>query len=284
MKLGVAVRSMGPQSAPAVLAACARAAEAAGLADLWVQDHIAIPPDDAEGSGGRYLDPLSALAWLAGQTGRIGLGTGVLILPYRPALPTAKAVATVQELSGGRLRLGVGVGWMDAEFRALGVPRDERGARSDAVLDLLDRAFASDVVREHGQDFLFLPRPQRPPLYVGGKGDHALRRAARHGDGWFAMGGEPAELARANARMREMVEEEAAAGRRRADRADPVVLTFTAFDPSQPEAAPDRVAALAEAGVDHLVAGVRYADAAGFQRHADFLAERVLSLDAFRGT
>jgi len=276
---------MGPQSAPAVLAACARAAEAAGLADLWVQDHIAIPPDDAEGSGGRYLDPLTALAWLAGQTERIGLGTGVLILPYRPALPTAKAVATVQELSGGRLRLGVGVGWMDAEFRALGVPRSERGARSDAALDFFDRAFAADVVTEHGQDFLFLPRPERPPLYVGGKGDHALRRAARYGDGWFAMGGEPEDLARAKARLKEMAEEEADAGRVRGERrAEPVVLTFSAFDPSRPEAAPDRVAALAEAGVDHLVAGVRYSDVAGFQRHADFLAEHVLSLQYFRRT
>src|SRR5262245_39134641 len=101
MELGVAVRSMGPQSEPDVLLACAKAAERAGLADVWVQDHLAIPPDDAEGSGGRYLDPLTALGWLAGQVPGIGLGTGVLILPYRPPLPTAKAIATVQELSGG---------------------------------------------------------------------------------------------------------------------------------------------------------------------------------------
>src|SRR3989304_4087045 len=133
MELGIAVRSMGSQSAPEVLLAWVRVAEEAGLADVWVQDHVAIPPDAAEGSGGRYLDPLTALAWLAGKTARIGLGTGVLILPYRPALPTAKAIATVQELSGGRLRLGVGVGWMEAEFRALGVPRAERGRRPDGA-------------------------------------------------------------------------------------------------------------------------------------------------------
>ena len=71
MELGIAVRSMGPQSRPEVLLACVRAAEDAGLADVWVQDHLAIPPDDAEGSGGRYLDPLTALAWLAGRTARI---------------------------------------------------------------------------------------------------------------------------------------------------------------------------------------------------------------------
>ncbi|TMA36418.1 MAG: TIGR03619 family F420-dependent LLM class oxidoreductase, partial [Deltaproteobacteria bacterium] len=195
MQLGVAVRSMGPQSQPDVLLACVRAAERAGLADVWVQDHLAIPPDDAEGSGGRYLDPLSALAWLAGQVPRIGLGTGVLNLPYRPPLPTAKAIATVQELSAGRLRLGVGLGWMEPEFRALGVPRARRGHIADETLAFLHACFAGDVVQSNGQDFLFLPRPPRPPIYVGGAGERALRRAVRFGDGWMPMAGDPAVLA-----------------------------------------------------------------------------------------
>src|SRR5262245_38787145 len=102
MKLGLFLRNMGPQSARETIVECARAAEAAGIDDLWVADHIAIPPDDAEGSEGRYLDPLATLAYLAGVTTRIGLGTGVLVVPYRPPLATAKWVATVQELSGGR--------------------------------------------------------------------------------------------------------------------------------------------------------------------------------------
>ncbi|MBI1814742.1 MAG: LLM class flavin-dependent oxidoreductase [Deltaproteobacteria bacterium] len=118
MKLGLYLRNMGPQSTRATLLECAHAAEAAGIDDLWVADHIAIPPDDAEGSGGRYLDPLATLAYLAGATTRIGLGTGVLVLPYRPALATAKWLATIQELSGGRLLLGVGAG-LDGR----GVPR-----------------------------------------------------------------------------------------------------------------------------------------------------------------
>src|SRR5919197_1706007 len=131
MKLGLYLRNMGPQSTRATLLACARAAEDAGLDDVWVADHIAIPPDDAEGSDGRYLDPLATLAFLAGVTTRVGLGTGVLVVPYRPPLPTAKWIATVQELSGGRLRLGVGTGWMEAEFRALGVDLRRRGALAD---------------------------------------------------------------------------------------------------------------------------------------------------------
>src|SRR5213593_222214 len=142
MEVGVVLRNMGPQSARETLEAVARAADALpAVADVWVVDHIAIPPDDAEGSDGRYLDPLATLAFLAGTTTRIGLGTGVLVLPYRPPLATAKWIATIQELSAGRLRLGVGVGWMEAEFRALGVVKAQRGAITDATLEFLSRCF-----------------------------------------------------------------------------------------------------------------------------------------------
>ena len=268
MQLGIALRSMGPQSRPETFLACALAAEAAGLADLWVQDHIAIPPDDAEGSGGRYLDPLTALAWLAAKTTRIGLGTGVLILPYRPALPTAKAIATLQELSGGRLRLGVGVGWMEAEFRALGVPRARRGRDTDATLAFLRRCFESDVVRANEQDFLFLPRPARPPIYVGGAGEHALRRVVRFADGWLPMMGDPAKIAAGRVRLRELADE--------TGRTIPEIVAFSAFDPNEPERIPERLGALAEAGVARIVAGVRYATADDFARHAEFLGERVV--------
>ena len=90
MKLGVMIRNMGPASTRDVVVAAARAADAVpSVSDVWVVDHIAIPPDDAEGSGGRYLDPLASLAYLAGITTRVELGVAVLVLPYRPALPTA---------------------------------------------------------------------------------------------------------------------------------------------------------------------------------------------------
>src|SRR2546428_1337416 len=169
MQLGVVLRNMGPQSTRETLVAAARAADGlSAIADLWVVDHIAIPPDDAEGSDGRYLDPVATLADRAGVTTRVGLGTAVLVLPYRPALPTAKWIATVQELSGGRLSLGVGVGWMAAEFRALGVDIRRRGALSDETLAFLERCFAADVVEANGQPFLFRPRPPRPPLFIGG--------------------------------------------------------------------------------------------------------------------
>src|SRR6516225_7195512 len=189
MKLGVMIRNMGPASTRDIVAAAARAADAVpSVSDVWVVDHIAIPPDDAEGSGGRYLDPLASLAYLAGVTTRVGLGTAVLVLPYRPALPTAKWVASVQELSGGRLQLGIGIGWMEPEFRALGVDPRRRGALTDATLDFLDACFAADTVTAHGQPFLFLPRPARPPLFIGGAPPHAFRRAIEHRAGWLPVG------------------------------------------------------------------------------------------------
>jgi probable F420-dependent oxidoreductase len=268
MKLGAVIRNMGPQSTRECVVACARAAEQAGLDDVWVVDHVAIPPDDAEGSNGRYLDPLATLAFLAGATGRIGLGSAVLILPYRPALPTAKWIATIQELSEGRLRLGVGVGWMPAEFRALGIPRARRGALADETLAFLRRCFDSgntgDEVEANGQRFLFRPRPPRPPIFVGGAPPQALARAVRFGDGWLPMGNDPEKL---RAPIAELTKLAAQTGR-----PTPEVVAMGPLPLEAGARAAERVAALAEIGVTRLIHAERYADAAAFARSAERLA------------
>ncbi len=263
LRLGVVIRVMGAASQPELLRKCAQAADRAGIDDLWVVDHIAIPPDDAEGSDGRYLDPLATLAYLAAATERIGLGTSVLVLPYRPPLPTAKMVATIQELSGGRLALGVGIGWMRPEFQALGVPREERGRRADRVLDTLRRCFEAedDVVVENDQPFLFRPRPPAPPIFVGGAPPHALERAVRYGDGWMPMGGSAEKLAPDI----EQLHEPAA----RRGKPVPEVVNLGGLPTDDPQRGADTLHALREVGVTRFVAGSRYSDFAGFQRGLD---------------
>jgi probable F420-dependent oxidoreductase len=269
VKLGLYLRNMGPQSTRATLLECARAAEANGVDDLWVADHIAIPPDDAEGSGGRYLDPLATLAFLAAATSRIGLGTGVLVLPYRPPLATAKWVATIQELSAGRLLLGVGVGWMDGEFRAAGVPKARRGVITDSTLAFLHRCFGSDEVELNGQRFLFLPRPTRPPLFVGGNPPRALRRTVQFGDGWMPTGGNPDVL---RPRIVELCEAAKAAGKPR-----PEVSVITSLPLHDAARAAEQARSLVAAGVTRIVHAWRYAGAAEFARTAEALMRYVRS-------
>ena len=265
MQLGIVVRVMGDASSREILQTCAVEAEIAGLDEIWVVDHVAIPPDDAEGSNGRYLDPLITLSFLAGVTERIGLGTSVLVLPYRPALLTAKWAATLQELSGGRLRLGVGVGWMRPEFQALGVPFGERGKRTDRVLETLKRCFGAegDVVEENAQPFLFRPRPARPPIFVGGAPPHALERAVRFADGWMPMGNDPEKLAPSIATLHELAA--------KASRPTPEVVSLGGLPPGEPGRGAALLHALSDVGVTRFAAGVRYDDSDGFRRNLDTL-------------
>ena len=193
MKYGIAIRNMGPQSNRATFRACARSAEDTGFDALFVSDHLCIPPDQTEGSAGRYLDVLAALAYLAGMTSRIRLGVSVLVLPYRPAVLTAKQVATIQELSDERMILGVGVGWMKPEFDALGIEVRKRGAVTTETLRVLHHLFGSrEAIAYDGKlvkfpAFVFQPHPKRPPIWVGGGSPKALERVVEFGDGWHPM-------------------------------------------------------------------------------------------------
>jgi len=256
MKIGIAMRNMGTQSSGEMMAQCVLAAESAGLDSIWITDHIAIPPDDAEGSGGRYTETLTTLAWLGGLTTRIAIGSGVLILPYREKLMTAKQVATIQDLTGGRLLLGVGIGWMDAEFRAVGVNRHRRGLISDATLELLNDCFANEVVSANGQEFLFKPRPVKPPVLVGGRAPHALERAARLADGWLPMARDAASLAEPIAQYRQMT---SALNR---PRGQVVVLTRLSLEDS--DEARSQLAQYRQLGVDAVVSSVSYDSSAEF--------------------
>lgn len=264
MEIGLVVRNMGEAARGSLIGAAARHAEGIGLDQVWVTDHIAIPPEESEGSGGRYLDPLACLAYLAACTTRIRLRVGVLVLPYRPALPVARWIASIQELSGGRLSFGAGVGWMRAEFKAVGVPFERRGRITGETLAFIRRCFEQDVMRANDQDFLFLPRPVRPPILVGGAAPHAFGRIVRHGDGWMPGRVEPEDLAPRVEALRNAM--------RAAGRDGPLVTVLTHLPIEDAGRARDRLSAYAEAGATGVAHFTRYDSLDGFQRAADVLA------------
>lgn len=267
MKIGTVIRNMGEQATRNCIIHCAQQAESSGLDHVWTVDHIAIPPDDAEGSLGRYLDPLATLAFLAAITDRIGIGVSVLILPYRPALPTLKWIATIQELSGGRLLFGVGCGWMPTEFKALGVNRKQRGVITDQVLDLFKRCFSAsdDIAMENGQSFLFRPNPKTPPVYVGGMNEPALKRAVNSGDGWIPVGLNAPQLEPKVARLRELAQE--------AQKSVPDIIVMGRLPDTDTEAE-DVFGRLQELGASQYVQTSRYADEHAF----DSICERLVRL------
>lgn len=263
MRMGMFLRNFGPHSSRENIAACAQVAESVGLDDLWVSDHIAIPPEESEGSGGRYLDPLATLAFIAGKTSGIGLGTSVLIVPYRPALVTAKWIATIQELSGGRLTLGVAVGWMEGEFRAAGVDRNRRGAITDEALTLWHECFANDEAEINGQRFIFKPRPERPKFLIGGAAPHAINRAVNLGDGWMPTEGDVDKLREPIAELSERMKD---AGKGR-----PVVIPLTGLPLDDTVVATDKLSAMAGVGVTGVIHAGKYENAGEFEAIAEQL-------------
>jgi alkanesulfonate monooxygenase SsuD/methylene tetrahydromethanopterin reductase-like flavin-dependent oxidoreductase (luciferase family) len=175
--MGVNVPNFGPGTAPGLLRRWAQTVEGLGFDLLMISDHIAVTPDVAEQYPPPFYEPFTTLAWLAGLTERIKLGTTVLIVPYRHPLLIARMAANLNDLSGGRLVLGVGVGWAVEEFDALGVPFRQRGKLTDDYLQLVRAAWEND------QDY----RAGRIPIWVGGNSEAGLRRAVRLGDAWHPL-------------------------------------------------------------------------------------------------
>jgi probable F420-dependent oxidoreductase len=192
MKFGVNLINFGPSARPDSLARWAMLTESLGYHFLMTSDHIAITPDVQARYPAPLYEPFTTLGWLAGVTQRIEIGSTVVILPYRQPLEVARMAANVDQLSGGRLLLGVGVGWSPQEFAALGVPFHRRGALTNEYLAALKTLWTNDVASFQGRYVAFTevhtaPRPVRtphPPIWVGGASDAAMRRAVRYGDAW----------------------------------------------------------------------------------------------------
>src|SRR5947208_7211057 len=146
MRLGIHLPHIGRKAGPEAIRRAAIQAEELGFADAWTSEHIIIPKDAPYPPSAFFYDPVLTLTWGAAFTKRIGLGTSVLVLPMRHPLPLAKELATLQNLSEGRLILGAGVGWMEAEFAALGAPFRERGRRMDEGIAMMRAVWSEDPV------------------------------------------------------------------------------------------------------------------------------------------
>ncbi|WP_454050339.1 TIGR03619 family F420-dependent LLM class oxidoreductase [Cellulomonas sp. Marseille-Q8402] len=206
LAVGAKLPHTGAAATGAAVRAAAVALEDAGFDSLWVSDHVVLPgtvastyPFAADGvarwpTDVAYLEALVTLTTAAAVTSRVRLGTAVLVLPLRQPVLLAKQAASLDVLSGGRLELGVGTGWLREEFDALGVPFERRGRLMSSAIGLLrDCWTGSPPGRAHGEHLLpggllVLPAPERPiPLLVGGHSPAALRRAGGLGDGWLAQ-------------------------------------------------------------------------------------------------
>lgn len=274
MKYGVVIRNMGPAATRETLGACAKAAEDTGFDAAFVVDHLAIPPDQTEGSGGRYFEPLTTLAYFAALTRTIRLGISVLVFPYRPAVYMAKQVATLQELSGERLILGAGVGWLRREFEALGVDPRKRGAITNETLEIVHQLFDNDVSAYAGEhiafpEFVFAPRPARPPIWIGGAGLKAIERTLKYGDGYYPIGLQSGELAKIAKRLQEEATKRG--------RPMPALIVGGMLREGGPEPMVDRISAMQEAGASYYVLGLgRYTDADTFRAGIERFAAEVM--------
>src|SRR6267143_1373419 len=249
LEFGFSLPGRGPLATPDLVLKIALKADALRYASVFVTDHVVLPVSAARsvypyaatgqfpgGARQDYLDPLAMLGYLARATTRVRVGTSVLVIPYRHPLVLAKTLATIDVLSGGRLILGAGVGWLREEFEALATPPfEERGAVTDEYLKVMRLAWTTDPLTFSGRYCRIdpvhaVPKPAQPngiPVWIGGHTPAAIRRAATLGDGWHPIGLRPPatltpdEMRQAFARLRD---EASQAGRKAQD----ITISFRA--------------------------------------------------------
>ena len=265
MQFGIMFANTGRGSTPEGAAALLAAAEEGGIATAWAVEHVVVPagyestyPYDSSGrmAGGLEAfdlpDPLIWLAWAAAKTTTLQLGTGILIATQRNPLITAKAVATLDHMSGGRLLLGVGVGWLEEEFRALGASFTDRGRRLDEYIAAMRALWTGDKASFHGQFVDFdecycLPRPANGsvPIVIGGHSEAAARRAGRLGDAFYPGRAALDELGHLIDVMRRSADE--------ADRDAATIAIYAHAAESREDDLDARIAALAALGVTQAI-------------------------------
>lgn len=263
MDVGVFVPLGNGNASPEILRAVGRETEDRGFESIWVPEHVVLfdeyssaYPYSADGKfpGGAdsgMLEPLQALTFLAAVTDRVRLGTGICLVPQRNPVYTAKAVTDLDSLSGGRVDFGVGVGWLREEFEAVAMPFEKRGRRTDEHLQVMKSLWCDEVSEFHGELYnldpcRMYPKPiqtPHPPIHVGGESDAAMRRVARHGQGWFSFDRLPADLPEPLGRL------DAALAQEGRTRRDAVVSVSPYFNQTTPQMVEEYTAL----GVDRLI-------------------------------
>jgi probable F420-dependent oxidoreductase len=250
MRLGIHLPHIGRKAGPEAIRRAARQAEELGFADLWASEHLILPKGVAYPPSPYFYEPVVTLAWAAAATRRIGIGTSVLVLPLRHPLPLAKELGTLQCLSEGRLILGVGVGWLEAEFAAARVPFRERGRRLEEGIAMLRALWSEDPVNFEGRliparirDMRALPQPSSPiPIWIGGGSEAAIARALALGEGWHGSRFTPEAATPIVARLKR-------------ERRSPgfVISLRTRWDGKDEKELETRLAAYAAVGVEHVL-------------------------------
>jgi probable F420-dependent oxidoreductase len=267
VRFGIHLPQFGRAAGAEGITRVARHAEELGFSDGWVSDHLAVPAD-APYPPAFLFEPVVALTWAAAATTRLGLGTSVLVLPYRHPLHLAKELASLDQLAGGRLTVGVGAGWLEAEFDALNVPFAERGPRTDEAIDAMRACWGEQPVdfdgpTVHLRDLKVVPTPAHAiPIWVGGASPPALRRAVARGDGWQGTFIGPDETEPVVRKLRAERPEDSFAISMR--------TTWDALidDEADITAQVERFAAMS---VQHLMANPRQSDVDGWLRSLDAL-------------
>ena len=259
MKIGIPLFRLRPEQMPAV----ARRAEELGFDSVWVPEHLVFPvqiasryPYAADGVApvrvdAPHLDPMILLSFIAAATSRIRLGTNIYILPLRHPLVTARVVMSLDVMSGGRVTFGVGIGWLEEEFRAVGVDFDTRAGRTRECVRALKAIWTESEPEFHGRYFSFgpvkfEPKPAQqphPPIVFGGETDAALKRAAALGQGWYGVGHTPQSAGRQVAKLRALLAEAGRGGEPFENTVSHGAGTLTG----------EEVRAYANAGIDRVV-------------------------------
>jgi len=271
LKLGIALPHFGPHASPQAIVAVARKAESLEFSSLWVLERLLWPVAPASKYPGNprgempdpmrnTYDPLTVLSFVAAHTEKISLGTSVLVAANRSATVTAKMIATLDVLSGGRVIMGLGAGWSADEFAAVGRGIEERNQRADEFIELVRKLWQAEEIEFEGKFYrvprsVFLPKPFQtpgPPIWIGGNSQRALRRVAAYGDGWHPTSRMPiAEMTKKFAFVSQLAQEQGRDG----DKID-LTLRWNAFpdlrDPANRSAVRQKLLEYREAGVKHI--------------------------------